>query len=597
MARRPLVLSTLLLLTACSPASHPPPNGPASPAAQDWVEATLRSLTLRQKVAQMVSPWVGGEYLAADSEGFARLREWVVDQEIGGVIISIGPPLEIADKLNRLQRLARVPLLVSADMEFGPGQRLQAGVVPTWGLELGGGTSFPPLMGIGATADERLAYALGRVTAIEGRAAGIHMTYAPVMDVNNNPANPIINTRSYGEDPAQVGRMAAAHVRGIQEHGMLATAKHFPGHGDTGVDSHIELPVITVGRARVEAVELVPFRAAIEAGVAAFMSAHIAFPELTGDSALPATLSPAILTGVLRQDLGFDGLIVTDALDMGAIVRRYGRGEAAVMAVKAGADQLLMPPDVREAIDAVVAAVERGEITEARIDQSARKLLAIKANLGLHRQRTVSLEGLPEIVGRREHQALAQEAADRSITLVRAAAGVLPLSAARHPRVLSIIYADDFDPFAGRTFNRELQAALPALRTAFVDARAGEAELARLAASADSADIVLFSPFVRVQAWKGDVAVAAPVAAFVNRLAARRPLVFTSFGNPYLLNQFPDVTTYMLGWGHQDVLQRAAARALTGRNGISGTLPIGLPPHHPMGTGVRVAPAAAGGAR
>ncbi len=596
------------VFAACAPAQTPTPSpaAPATPApivaaiggelppeAQQWVERMLASLTLRQKVAQMVSPWVAGEYMPLESDHYDRLRQWVVEEGVGGVIISIGAPLEVTMKLNQLQELARVPLLVSADMEYSPGMRLHAGYALPSGLNLGGGTQFPPLMAFGAAGDERLAYEMGRITALEGRAAGVHMTYAPVADVNNNPANPIINTRSYGADPAMVGRIAAAHIRRLQEHGMLATAKHFPGHGDTDVDSHIDLPVIGVDRARAAQVELPPFRAAVEAGVAAVMSAHIAFPALTGDT-VPATLHPQLLTGLLQEELGFDGLVVTDALDMGGIVRQYGQAEAAVLAVLAGADQLLMPPDVRVAIDGVMAAIERGEITEARIDHSVRKLLQTKAALGLHQQRTVALERVPQVVGIRAHQQVAQRVAERSLTLVRDRDDLIPLPAGEGRRVLSIIYTDDPDPTAGRSFQRALAAQFPAMETAFLDARTPPVQLDSLLAAAAQADVVLFSPFVRVLAWKGDVAIAEPVAAFVRRLAGQRPTVVTAFGNPYVLSQFPQVGTYLLAWGQQDVAQLAAARALTGQIPMSGRLPIAIPPHHGLGEGVERAARVAG---
>src|SRR5262245_2548952 len=400
-------IALLLVLGACARAPVPAPSGPVPPPAQageraptnlpadPWVEQTLRTLTLRQKVGQMLIPRIPGTYLAVGSPEYQRLHDWVVTQGIGGVIITQGPPIEQALKLNMLQTLAKVPLLVTADMEHGPGQILQTGVILPYGIDNGSATRFPPLMGIGATGEERFAYALGKITAIEGRSAGVHLDFAPVVDVNNNPNNPIINTRSYGEDPDLVAKMARAHVRGLQENGMLSTAKHFPGHGDTGTDSHNELPVITATPARTDTVELPPYRNAITAGVSAIMSAHIAFPALTGDS-VPATLNPKILTGLLRERLNFHGIIVTDAMDMGAIVKNYGNTRASVMAVKAGADALLqpLPQDVAPIIDAVTNAVKSGEITEARIDQSVRKLLQAKAGLGLHKVRTVDLNAI-----------------------------------------------------------------------------------------------------------------------------------------------------------------------------------------------------------
>jgi beta-N-acetylhexosaminidase len=581
-APRPAVITAVL---APDPATPAPVGAAVSRDGARWVEQTLARLTLREKVGQLLVPRIPGDYVAENSEGFERIRRWVVDQKVGGVIITIGPPLEMAAKLNALQRLADVPLLVTADMEHGPGQILDAGVILPYGIDNGGATRFPPLMALGATGDERLAYELGRITAIEGRAAGVHVAFAPVVDVNNNPSNPIINVRSYGADPQLVARMARAHIRGLQEHGMLATAKHFPGHGDTGRDSHIAPLVIDVDRARADSVELVPFRAAVDEGVAAVMSAHIAFPALTGDS-LPATLNPRLLEGLLRRDFGFQGLIFTDALDMGAIVKAFSNEAAPVLAIRAGADMLLqvMPNDVPTVIDAVVSAVEEGRISEARIDESVRRVLRAKARLGLDTNRVVELERVNDLLATTAHTTLAQDAADRSITLVRDADRLVPL---RATRVLSIVYSDDYDPWAGRTLQRTLAASMPDLRTAQLDRRSDAAALAAVAARADSADVVLFSPFIRVSAGKAGLALPEPVAAMVTTLAQRRPVVVASFGNPYLIAQLPDVQAYLVAWGQWEAPQRAAARALTGAIPISGTLPIALPPEYPIGHGLR----------
>lgn len=578
-----------LILTACGPTSTVPPRAPAPSTTEvdAWVEETLSGLTLRQKVGQMVVPWIGGEYLSVESDAYDRLRDWVAVQEVGGIIVSIGLPLEVASKLNLLQEMARIPLLVAADIERGPGQRLNGAVALPYGLKMGGGTQFPPIMAFGAANDERLAYELGRITAIEGRAVGIHMAYAPVADVNNNPANPVINTRSYGEDPARVARMVAAQIRGLQENGMLATAKHFPGHGDTGVDSHIDLPVIKVDRARVDTLELVPFRAAIEAGVAAVMSAHIAFPALTGDT-VPVTLSPKVLTGLLQEELGFKGLVITDALDMGGIVKKYGNAEAAVLAVEAGTDVLLMPPNVRVAIDAVVAAVEGGRIPESRIDRSVRKLLRAKAELGLHRNRTVDLAQVPHKVGIRSHALVAEEVAERSITLVRDWDRLVPARPGMVKEAVSIVYADDYDPMTGRTLQRELAARYRGLKTFSIDSRTPTATLDSILQVAATADVVFFSPFVRVLAYKGGVAIPEQIAAFVSTLAEQRPVIVTSFGSPYLLSQFPGISTYVLAWASEDVAQVAAARALSGERPITGVLPISVPPDHLVGSGERM---------
>ncbi|HEX7052061.1 MAG TPA: glycoside hydrolase family 3 N-terminal domain-containing protein [Longimicrobiales bacterium] len=588
--RSPLCLPALLLLAACArPAAVPPhaPAGEPEPSPEAWVDTTLARLTLPEKIGQLVFPWIRGDYLTIGSESYARLREWVVEDRVGGLVISIGPPLEIASKLNLLQQMADVPLLVTADMEHGPGQRLDGGTVLPYGFDNGGGTEFPPAMALGAAGDPALAYEMGRITALEARAVGIHMTFAPVVDVNNNPANPIINVRSFGEDPERVGELASAFIRGAQEHGLLATAKHFPGHGDTGVDSHLELPVLSVGRQRLDSIELPPFRAAIAAGVTGVMTAHIAFPALTGDMT-PASLSPELVTGLLGDSLGFDGLVITDALDMGGVVNRYGPAEAAVAALKAGADVLLMPPDVGTTIAAVVKAVERGELTESRIDRSVRRLLRLKARLGLHRRRTVDPARIPEVVGVPEHLAVAERVAERSITVARDRDRLLPVRPLGPHRVLSIVYTDDVDPFAGRAFQAGLRERFAEVQGARLDRSAPPARLDSLRVAADSADVVFVSLFIRVVDRKGGLAVPEPVAALVRDIAARRPTIVTSFGNPYVVSQFPNIGTYVLAWGGAAVSQRAAARALTGQAPVTGALPISIPPDIRVGTGVHL---------
>jgi beta-N-acetylhexosaminidase len=587
------------LLLACSPAAttrgpggepvvpQPPPRvgGTLLAEGSTWVDQTLARLTLRQKVGQLVMPRISGAYMPTNGPEYERLRDWVVKYGVGGLIITQGPPLEMAAKLNTLQGMAEIPLLVTADMEHGPGQILQTGIIMPYGIDNGGGTRFPPIMALGAARDEQLAFELGRITALEARAVGVHVTFAPVVDVNNNPNNPIINTRSYGADPDLVSRMAAAHIRGLQQNGMIATAKHFPGHGDTGTDSHVNLPVITVGKSRADQVELPPYQTAIKANVAAIMTAHIAFPALTGDS-IPATLNRKILTGLLRDELDYQGIIFTDAMDMGALVTTYGRFTSPVMALQAGADVLLQPfpQDVPAIIDTVVAAVQAGTIPEARINEALKRLLNVKAQLGLQRSRTVDLQRVQDVLGKPEHQQRAQEAADRSITVVRDNQKLLPVSG----RVLSIVYADDYDPLTGRTFQNTLRGALPDLRTLTIDANADVEDIRRLAVLADSAEVVLFSPYIRVQAAKADLAIPTGVAEAINAVAVRKPVVVTAFGNPYVLTQFPNISTYVLAWGQWDVSQRAAARALLGQIPIQGKLPIDIPPYHRLGEGIAV---------
>jgi beta-N-acetylhexosaminidase len=559
---------------------------PLDAGAARWVDSVLASLDARGRAAQLVMPWMSGRYAPAGSEEHERLLAWVRDGRVGGIITSIGAPVALADKLNRLQLGADVPLLIAADMEHGPGQRLAGGVLLPWGTDLGGGTRFPPVMAIAAAGDPGLAYELGRVTAQEARAVGVHLNFAPVADVNNNPHNPIINTRSYGEDPWAVAEFVAAHVLGLQEHGMLATAKHFPGHGDTAEDSHLVPLTLRIDAARADSVELVPFRAAIDAGVAAIMSAHIAFPALTDDPMTPATLSPRMLDSLLVRELGFGGLVVTDALDMGAIVARYGPADAAVLAVEAGADILLQPVDPMGVVDALVAAVEGGRMSQERIDRSARKVLEAKARLGLHRRRTVELAAVAERVGIPAHQDLAERIARHAVTLARDRDGLVPLDPARDRDVLAIVYSDDVAPFAARHVLATLAPRLPGLEVARLGPGEHPARLAELEARAAVADLVLFIADVRVRSGKGSVALEEPVAALVRAAAAGRPTVAVSLGSPYLLQQVPGVGTYVLGWGSDPSSQEAVARALLGDAAITGRLPTTIPPDHRVGEGM-----------
>ena len=352
------------------------------------VDDLLATLSVRDKIAQLVVPWIPGTYSAYDAESFARMEMWVDSLHVGGLIVSVGSPLDIAAKLNRLQERSALPLLIASDLEGGTSIRFN------------GGTPLPPNMGVAATGSDSAAYEMGRITALEGRAVGVHLAFAPVADVNNNPDNPIINTRSFGEDPAAVGRLVAAEVRGLQDHGMLATAKHFPGHGDTGTDSHLALPVIASDWARLDSVELVPFRSAIAAGVKVVMSAHIALPAIDpGRAAARHRWHPSILTGILRDSLGFEGLVVTDALDMGGVVNMYG-ADASVRAFLAGADLLLQPADPAAAIAAMEAAVADSAISAERLDASVRRVLQAKRDLGLFTRRTVPLDSVPGVVGR-----------------------------------------------------------------------------------------------------------------------------------------------------------------------------------------------------
>src|SRR5881296_2105703 len=552
--------------------SEAPVPRPPSPVP---IDSLLASLTTRQKIAQLVVPWVAGSYTALDDSLFQVAARWVDSLEIGGLIVSVGSPFDIAAKLNALQRRSRLPLLVSADLEWGAAMRVV------------GATAFPQIMAVGATGDPRDAYQIGAAAAVEGRAVGIQVNFAPDADVNNNPANPIINVRSFGEEPRTVSRLVAEYVQGLHEHGMLATLKHFPGHGDTQTDSHIGLPVIMAGYARLDSLELVPFRAGIAAGADVVMSAHIAFPALTGSND-PGTMSAAVLTGLLRDSLHFRGLVVTDALDMGAIVTAYGAGEAAVRAFLAGSDLLLIPADPDSAVNAMAAAVESGRIARARLDQSVRRLLDIKQRLGLFGRRTVPLDSIMLVVGGKRWQDAANDLAVRALTLVRDAGGRLHALRARRSRIALIAYADELSGGAGQYLTDLLHRGGDTVEYFRLWPMSGPLSYDSARAVIARSPATVFVANVRPLSGRGTIALPDSLAQLITATDAARPTVLVSLGSPYLLNQTPAVKSYLIAWSGVRASERAVALALLGRVPITGHLPTRIPPDYGVGWGVKV---------
>jgi len=584
--------------------------------AAGWADSVLATLSLRDKAAQMVWPWVLGDYTATDDPTYERVLGLVRDQHVGGVIISVGSPTEIASKLNALQHASALPLLVGADLETGAAFRARGGYFLPNAIDLGGATWFPYQMGIGATRDTAFAYEMGRVTAREGRALGIHVAFAPVLDVNNNPKNPVISLRSFGENPQLVAQLGAAFVHGIQDNGMLATGKHFPGHGDTEQNSHLELARVNASAARLDSVELVPFRAAVRAGVRGIMTFHGSLPGLD-TSSLPATLNPRIMTDLLRGKIGFRGLIFTDALDMNGVLGKMTMAEVTQRAVMAGNDVLLMPTDIAGAIDAVVDGVHRGLFPESRITESVRKLLVAKQEMGLARQRYTDLEALRSVVADSANLAIARLAAERAITLVKDSLGFVP--AGRMPRtsrIVSVTIAPRTDLGAGVAFNAELARMFPSLRSLSLttdqvfDATAAVATPgqagrppAYLASpqprlvpalvenalrGAQGADLVIVSSYFGASSSTSRLSAPEGMSDLLDGLQkAGARVVLATFSNPYLAQDLPPTPAYLVAWGSAPIVQRAAARALLGLAPIGGQLPITIPSVAPYGAGLR----------
>ena len=561
-----------------------------TPAEAAWADSVLASLSLRERVGQMFMRWVPGVPPADTSRTGRAIREWVEVDRIGGVIISIGPPSTLAAHTRMLQARARVPLIVAADIEMGPGQRL-----------LPGGTMLPPPMGVAATGDTSASCWHGRITAREARAVGIHWAFAPDVDVNLLADNPIINIRSYGDRADDVARHSSAFIRCAQEAGLLTTAKHLVGLGAAGSDSHLETSVIPFGRARLDSVELVPFRAAQRAGVAAIMSGHIAIPAVAGDS-IPLSLNPKLLRGLVRDEWGYDGLIVSDAMWMRGATRTagYTAARGAVLSVLAGNDVILDPANHRPMMDALVAAVESGTITRARIDSSVRRILLAKARVGLGSGVAVPAKVAPSAVtgvGGREADSIAADIARRSIVLVRDSATLIPLDFARHRRVLVISHLDEGRMpapglYPNRAFIDELRRlAGPATRidSASTTRASTAAQLAALARQADSADLVILAPFVRPLAERGTIGLPPAVRTlFASIIRKPGPAVVVAFGDPYGPAALPASATLMLAWSPWSApAERAAARALAGLAPITGVLPVTLAGDAPAGGGIR----------
>jgi beta-N-acetylhexosaminidase len=544
------------------------------PAASAWVESTLRKMTVDEKIGQLLFTTFHGSLTSTDSPAYEQLLHDVQDLRVGGfIVVTHGSPLGIVKSqayptavlANQLQAKSKLPLLIGADFERGTAMRYDEG------------TSFPTAMAVAAGGNPNDAYTMGKITALEARATGVQWVYAPDSDVNNNPGNPIINTRSFGENPHRVAEFVSAFVKGVEDNGALATAKHFPGHGDTAADSHIDLPTIPASRERLEHLELVPFRAAITAGVDTIMTGHLSVPALESDPNTPATLSPKILQGLLRKELGYQGLIVTDAMDMGGITVRYAPGEAAVRAVAAGVDCVLMPPVPDAAFEALQGAVKSGRISKERLDESVRRILQAKARLGLYKNRLVDVNALNHKFGSVAWQKEAQEISDRGVTLLRDTPHRLPLDGTKPSRGLLLAFYADPEPYPGEDLERELRARFDSVTTLRADTRFVNASILRLPPP-DSYDVAIVAFFVRVSDRKGNVDVPPEQAALAEQVyKTGKPVITVGFGSPYLIERFPQAETWLGAFGISDVAQISVARALFGEIPVRGHLPVTVP--------------------
>lgn len=615
---RHLVLMTLLLGAALCLAKDKSkdrflPPGPihADKAGQKWADKTLRKMSPEEKVGQLFSIWVRAQFLNDADPIFIQLRDNIRKYHVGSVVMSVpvdgavllkSQPHVAAELLNRLQRSSKLPLIVEADFERGVSMRLN------------GTTVFPHAMAFGATGKTENAEAFGRITALEARAVGVHWNFFPDADVNSNPANPIINTRSFGEDPRQVGDFVAAYIKGAHEGGMLVTAKHFPGHGDTATDSHLGLAQVTGDRARLNAVELPPFKQAIEAGVDAVMVAHVTIPALDSEPNRVATTSRAIVTGLLKEDMGFKGIVVTDALDMAGLTRLYAKeiGRAAVESFKAGNDMLVIPADLDASYRSMLQAVQSGEISRPRLDQSVRKILELKASLGLNKARLADLSQLSSEIAKPENLAAGQRMADEAITLVRENGKVIPLQSfgtreAGLPyqsltevsnRLVVVIFSDDLRTDSGRMLERQILARVPDARIIYVDARSAAGMKPSVVEAVAAAENVIAAVYVFPTAGKAiraagggltntvamDEATGSLLTTILDRAA--KHTVVLAMGNPYVVQDFPAIENYVCAFSNATVSETAAVKAIFGEIPISGHLPVTIPSVASRGEGL-----------
>jgi beta-N-acetylhexosaminidase len=570
-----------------------------------WADKELQRMSLDEKIGQLISVGINATFLNQDSAAFKALRHQIEDNHVGGIILFRGPVYESVMLVNRMQTLARYPLLISADLEAGAGMRFDDTINLPWN------------MAVGATDNPDYARRQGALTAHEARSLGVQQIYAPVADVNNNAANPVINVRSYGEDPVAVGRFVVAFIAGAQSNGVIATAKHFPGHGDTATDSHRGLPQIDVNRERLNTVELVPFQAAVKSGVGSVMTGHIGMPQIdptavtplprdvklkpidtdedgevvVENGTLPTTLSP-VMNGILRRDMGFEGLIVTDAMSMSGLTLYFTQEEASVRALEAGADLLLKPADADAVLRGVREAVIKGRLREERINQSARKVLAAKYDLGLVKQKVTPLDAIDVNVAGNEATALAREIAEHAITLVRNDDKLLPLNSLKpEARIFNLAITNGDDRlWIANTFVGAITRAGHKMETVVLDDRSTEAEVRKALERANSADLVIASLYGRVRTGQArSVGLPEPGAkALAAMISSRLKVVGISFGNPYLLQSFPELRTYVVAYGDMPSLQEAAARAILGEISVTGKLPISLPGLYPRGTGIQL---------
>jgi len=568
-----------------------------------WAEKTLHKLSTEEKVGQLFMVWARAQFLNDNSDVYAQLHETMEKYHVGGFAMTVpvdgdflfkSEPFEATMLLNHLQAESKLPLIFAADFERGLSMRLN------------GTTVFPHSMAFGAAGKTAYAESFGRITAEESRAIGIHWNFFPVADVNSNPVNPVINTRSFGEDPQQVGELVRAYIKGAHEGGMLTTAKHFPGHGDTASDTHLGVARVDGDLTHLNTIELPPFEKAIEAGVDSVMVAHVTVPALDPDPNHVATISPSVVTNLLKGKMKFGGIVSTDALDMAGLTKLFVSdvGRAAVEAFKAGNDLLLIPADLDASYRAMIKAVESGEISQARLDESVLKLLKAKASLGLHKARLVDVSQVAKQVSRPENVLVGQQVADDAVTLVRDNGKLLPLKAegtakAGLPyitkeetanRLVMVVFTNDVRMGYGRTMERQLRTRVADANVMYVDERIAAAMTPQVLAAVKAAQAVVVASYANPIPGSRKNAVAMPegMSALLNQILehATAKTAVAAMGNPYVVSEFPKIENYLCTFSSEPVSEVSAVKGLFGEIAIRGHLPVSIPNVAQRGAGL-----------
>lgn len=538
------------------------------------VDSLLNSMSLHDKIAQLFIVPAYGSFINENETRHLRLKRLVAEQNVGGIIFMQGDVYGQGVMTNELQQLSKIPLWITQDMEFGAAMRVR------------GTTRFTPAMGIAATQEPENAYLKGKITAREAKALGVHQIFAPVLDVNNNPDNPVINVRSYGGEPEIVAEYGNYFIRGIESEGILATAKHFPGHGDTDTDSHLALPTISHDYDRIENLELIPFKVNIESGLQSIMSAHIAYPNISENIGRPSTLDESVLNRILIDSLGFKGLVVTDGLEMQGITNHYAPGEAVVLALLAGADLMLISPDELTAIADVKRAVEMGRISEDRIDQSVRKLLQLKKDRGVFETHTLDLTQLNNQINTLNYQAIANSIARQSLTVLSNKNNILPITDAKFPSIVVVSVADDNNGSTGSNLAREMRKYHTRVVYHNIDQRTTEEEKEDIIEAAEQADLVVIGSFIMVRSHQ-PIQLPDELKDIVTELTqVDKPTALLAFGNPYIVRDIPDVDAHVLAWSSDSNQVRQSVPGLFAAENVDGNITAEIPNMYALGTGL-----------